>query len=1243
MWAFYDGNDLQNNAARTNPTENVIQTSPEVYDSNSLLYLDQVIAEGKERGFVFILSLVNYWHELGGINQYNYWANENISGTQRPVGDDMQKFINGQDQQIWFKNYINMLLTRENQITHIDYRDEPAIMAWEICNEARNPEDAGSGNELRDWYQEISQYIKSIDSNHLVTTGEEGYDEGTPPEYSQSEYENRYPLRSNEGTSYLKNIKIPEIDFGTAHWYPLLMGQGNYVERFSDLWFEYVLRAQDAWIEDHYNIAQAEGKPFYLGEYGLDYFGNDHETVKNRMYLPLYRKIEDSGASGSLIWMLLGDNTKTHDGFGGFIIYPNGRRDEILFQDYQQHSFNMSETPVQLPPDVTDNSITIESVTANRIRISVNAAVGGDTFFYKLFYSTQNNLGSTPEDAESNGILGDEGTNKINLVALGLEAATQYWFTVVVQNTAGDKDVYETETTSTSAIDTTPPTIINDTLTTINVTGNSFTVNYIKATDADTPDNELVYKLFISRTGALDGTAESIEELGEIKDQGTDVDTLTARGLIHSTDYFFNIIVEDLSGNKEVYSGNSVKTIEQQGINTGHPMAQALVAYFQFNEGIGNIINDISNSVNAHNAKILGEGGEWSIIENETVWIKRSSRNEWLEIANHGDLNFNLNSEFTIGLFCAFEEDNSFWNQLFNKGHWPGYHISFAGWDDVLKIAFGSEVHEITINPNIKNNVNTLHSIILSVKAANGNADLYVNGVHVANLDLTSQKSTTTSGNSLTLPYPSTPETTQIHYNRFAIWRRALTAQEVAAWHNDKDLMLIGAPDQAPPELPNNSLSTSGVTDRTFTVNFEKAIDDASAPEELTYRLYISTSDNISTIQDAESNGMLQDTRSNTSFLQASNLNSENLYWFNVIVEDPSGNKAIYDSNSVTTLAASTTPSIDTSHSMAAGLLAYLQFDQGSGNIVNDISNSANLHNAEANGEGGQWNSINGEMVWSKRAGKDEWLEIADHNDLHFGTSSPFSVGIICSFGENNDHWNHIFHKGSYPGYMLSFPGWDDVIRINIGSESDEINISSGIKNDLLNLHSVVLVVTAPDDQADLYIDGTHVATSDLTAQESTTNRSIPLSLPNTSFFESSFEVHYNRFAVWGRALSAQEVADWHNDKDLMLTSTAEPDAPEVADGTLTPNDVAFTVHFQKATDASTPQADLVYKLYVSTSNALDGSVESIESMGTLQDTQTDVDQLTAVSLEPNTRYYFNVIVENLQGEKTAYTAGIIN
>ncbi len=315
-WAFYDGYDC--GYSKNDSNENVIQPLPGKYNEKALRDLDLVIAKGKKQGIRFILPFINYWDELGGICQYNTWA-----GAEHP-STNMKFFLNNDQTRQWYKDYVAMLLNRVNTYTGVAYKDEPAILSWQIMNEGRNK---GQRPEiLRDWYREMARYIKSIDPNHLVGTGEEGFDEKTPSFYSVASYSNTYALRAGEGTSYVMNTAIPEIDYGNAHWYPTEYGFGYTVTR-------QLLAGQHAWITDHKNIAAHYDKPFILGEYGFPGWGDERVDT---LYNSLWNTAVESGLDGSLLWQLTADYVKCTE-YGGNICWPGGREDTRLFINFMRH------------------------------------------------------------------------------------------------------------------------------------------------------------------------------------------------------------------------------------------------------------------------------------------------------------------------------------------------------------------------------------------------------------------------------------------------------------------------------------------------------------------------------------------------------------------------------------------------------------------------------------------------------------------------------------------------------------------------------------------------------------------------------------------------------------------------------------------------------------------------------------------------------------------------------------------
>jgi endo-1,4-beta-mannosidase len=68
-----------------------------------------------------------------------------------------------------FKQFIKQTIQRKNSINHRIYRDEPAILAWEIANELEYWR--FNESQVREWIGEISGYIKTLDKRHLLTLG----------------------------------------------------------------------------------------------------------------------------------------------------------------------------------------------------------------------------------------------------------------------------------------------------------------------------------------------------------------------------------------------------------------------------------------------------------------------------------------------------------------------------------------------------------------------------------------------------------------------------------------------------------------------------------------------------------------------------------------------------------------------------------------------------------------------------------------------------------------------------------------------------------------------------------------------------------------------------------------------------------------------------------------------------------------------------------------------------------------
>jgi mannan endo-1,4-beta-mannosidase len=272
-------------------------TQPAYNDgADGLQKLDYVVAKAKAEGLRLILPLTNNWSDFGGMDQYVRWA----GGTYH------SDFYSSPTIRQWYKNWISHVLNRTNTITGIKYKDDPTIMAWELANE---PRCGGSGalptdptctvSTLTSWVTDMSGYIKTIDSHHLVGTGDEGF-------FNEPGNASDWTLNGSQGVDSKAFAAVPTIDYLSYHLYP-------------DGW------GKDAawgtqWIKDHSAAARSVGKPAILGEYGFK-----DQSTRNVVYRDWTDAVRTSGGAGALFWILsdVREDGTLYPDYDGFTVYAS--------------------------------------------------------------------------------------------------------------------------------------------------------------------------------------------------------------------------------------------------------------------------------------------------------------------------------------------------------------------------------------------------------------------------------------------------------------------------------------------------------------------------------------------------------------------------------------------------------------------------------------------------------------------------------------------------------------------------------------------------------------------------------------------------------------------------------------------------------------------------------------------------------------------------------------------------------
>ncbi|KAK7694836.1 hypothetical protein QCA50_002024 [Cerrena zonata] len=228
--------------------------------------LDNVIETAGKYGIKVILAFTNNWVGYGGAELYINW----IAG----AGNTHDVFFTDPRIIASYQKYVRTIVNR--------YKNSPNIFAWELMNEARclgdmlpaGPNCVAGTNVVPKWYRQQSDFVKSLDPHHLITTGGEGHFFWKNPVkyWFNGTLVSDYNFNGQAGEDFDKDLLLPNIDFGTYHlypqsWYSNLDTPGS---NFS------VEQWGLGWIDDHAISAKKANKPVILEEFGVG--GLDNKT-----------------------------------------------------------------------------------------------------------------------------------------------------------------------------------------------------------------------------------------------------------------------------------------------------------------------------------------------------------------------------------------------------------------------------------------------------------------------------------------------------------------------------------------------------------------------------------------------------------------------------------------------------------------------------------------------------------------------------------------------------------------------------------------------------------------------------------------------------------------------------------------------------------------------------------------------------------------------------------------------------
>jgi len=254
-----------------------------------LIGLDHALAELGRRGMTGVLYLTNNWEWSGGMMTLLWYETGRYIDNNDPAHpwpefpDQGAAFYANAGAVQRFFGWVRTVVGRTNSVTGVAYRDDPAIQAWQLCNEPRpGVSPAVIERVLPSYYAWIdasAALIRAIDPNHLVSLGLEGT--------IATGMREDVVLRAHQA-----------IDYMTAHVWPLNWGWVD-GHNLAGTWDSGRAKVE-AYVATHVRLAQDAGKPLVIEEFGFPRDGELYDPAVPTSFRERYYRLILGAAEASL-------------------------------------------------------------------------------------------------------------------------------------------------------------------------------------------------------------------------------------------------------------------------------------------------------------------------------------------------------------------------------------------------------------------------------------------------------------------------------------------------------------------------------------------------------------------------------------------------------------------------------------------------------------------------------------------------------------------------------------------------------------------------------------------------------------------------------------------------------------------------------------------------------------------------------------------------------------------------------
>jgi endo-1,4-beta-mannosidase len=244
----------------------------------AFMQLDYLLAAAAKYNVYVLIDFRDYcwspWPPNNELCNDPYWYMNGGS----PSNLKKDNILNFPDAITAFKNCIYRVVNRMNTVTGVKYKDDWHIFGWEIINEPNMIPD------IKTWFTDLSTYVKSVDTNHLVGVALGDLGQGDPN---------------------WDDLKVAQLDFIDFHYYADLYNPGNtnWAARYNQI----------------LATIMTLGKPVINGEFG--YYTNFARSRISNLYQTITTASFSGGLSGVMPYSWGPPGPNYFGDVGSFCIY----------------------------------------------------------------------------------------------------------------------------------------------------------------------------------------------------------------------------------------------------------------------------------------------------------------------------------------------------------------------------------------------------------------------------------------------------------------------------------------------------------------------------------------------------------------------------------------------------------------------------------------------------------------------------------------------------------------------------------------------------------------------------------------------------------------------------------------------------------------------------------------------------------------------------------------------------------